>query len=173
MKFIDLTGQKFGRLTAVEKCGKDSSGKNSLWLCTCDCGGTTRATTTHLRNGHTQSCGCLGHERLISCGKATQFKPVHGLRKTRIYRIWCGMKSRCYDPNHPKYPLYGSRGIKVCEEWLHNAQAFYDWAVSHNYASDLTIDRINSDGDYEPDNCRWASIAEQNRNRKFRRKVDG
>ena len=162
LKIIDLTGLRFGRLTAVKHMGKDKSGKNTLWFCTCDCGGCTTTTTTKLRSGHTKSCGCLK----LECGKATRFPQKHGLRSTRLYRIWCGMKSRCHNPNAPKYHLYGGRGIKVCDEWFSNFLAFYDWANLNGYSDDLSIDRIDCDGNYEPCNCRWATITEQNRNRR-------
>lgn len=166
MKRLDLTGQRFGRLTAIERCGMDSSGKNSVWLCLCDCGGTTKATTTHLRNGHTQSCGCLAMERAIEGGKKTRFQTKHGASHTRAYRIWSGMKSRCYNPNAPKYHLWGGRGVTICDEWLASFQSFHDWAMANGYADNLTIDRIDCDGNYEPNNCRWVTIAEQNRNRR-------
>lgn len=166
MKRIDIVGQRFGRLTVAERAGKDTSGKNILWLCYCDCGGSTKATTGHLRSGHTQSCGCLAHERLLEGGKVTRFESSHELSRTRLYRIWSGMKARCGNPNAPKYRLYGGRGVKVCDEWLHDFKSFYEWAMEHGYGDGLTIDRVDCDGNYEPSNCRWATIAEQNKNRR-------
>lgn len=166
MKRIDLTGQKFGMLTVVEKCGKDKSGKNVLWLCECECGGITKVSTSHLRCGHAQSCGCKKRENLAVGGEQFRFRDIHGLSRTRVYRIWSGMKSRCSNPKVNKYPLYGGRGIEVCDEWMRDVCAFYEWAVSNGYADNLTIDRIDCDGNYEPGNCRWVSVAEQNRNRR-------
>lgn len=164
---IDLTGQRFGCLIVVAECGKDNTGKNTLWQCSCDCGGSTKTTTTHLRSGHTQSCGCVKHEKLIEYGKNTRFKTKHNLSFTRQYRIWSGIKNRCTNPNEPKFNLYGGRGIKVCEEWLNDFIAFYDWAMANGYADDLRIDRIDCDGNYEPNNCRWVTYTDQNRNRRF------
>lgn len=90
----------------------------------------------------------------------------HGLRNTRLYRIWAGMKNRCYNKNDPHYLRWGAKGIAVCDEWRNDFQAFYDWAMSHGYSDKLTLDRINSNGNYEPFNCRWATVKEQNRNKK-------
>lgn len=87
-----------------------------------------------------------------------------GIRNTNLYRTWLNLKNRCSNSNHPRYKDYGGRGISVCDEWRYNFQAFYDWAMSHGYRENLTLDRINNDGNYEPSNCRWTTVMEQNNN---------
>lgn len=161
----DLTGMRFGYLTVLSK---DESLKykhqtHTTWLCLCDCGNTTIVRGYCLRNGHTQSCGCLGREKRLK--SATK----HGQSETRLYAIWHAMKQRCFNPNHKNYVDYGGRGIKVCEEWKNDFQAFYDWAMANGYEESLSIDRINNDGNYEPQNCRWVTMKEQCNNRRPRK----
>ena len=162
MAIYKLEGQKFGRLTVIKRSGSDTKGKNAMWECKCDCGNTTLVTTSHLTSKHTQSCGCLKKET-VNDG---QFKKTHGQSNTRLYRIRVGMINRCYNEKNKKYHIYGGRGIAVCEEWLNSFDAFYKWAMSHSYNDNLTIDRINGDGNYEPLNCRWSTYSEQNKNRR-------
>ncbi len=161
-KFKNLTGQKFGRLTAI--CPVAKNNHNAvLWLCDCECGLDAIVEGRSLTNGLTRSCGCLNQE-------AHQLRPNrtnHGKAGTRLYRIWKKMKSRCHNPKDSDYQkYYGSRGITVCNEWSHNFQAFYDWAITNGYSDELSIDRIDNDKGYSPDNCRWATAEEQRHNQR-------
>lgn len=161
----NLMGKRFGKLTVIEKTHIDNC-RELCWICLCDCGQTTKPIrSTDLRRGCTKSCGCFRKEN--------QRKKVlkHGLEHTRIYRIWSGMRSRCYSPANRMYRCYGGRGITICDEWKDDITAFHKWAMANGYRDDLTIDRINNDGNYEPSNCRWATYSQQNKNRrKFTKK---
>lgn len=158
MKAIDLTGQKFGRLTVLER----AENKNGYvrWKCRCDCGNEKIVMSYQLRKGGTQSCGCLQKERTAEAHK------THGLYHSRLHRTWTGMKARCFNPNLKAFPYYGGRGITVCEEWKNNFQAFYDWAMSNGYEENLTLDRIDNNDNYCPENCRWVTMAKQNANKR-------
>lgn len=166
MKFIDLTDRRFGRLIAKECVGKDKAG-HKLWLCECDCGNKKIISGTCLLTENTRSCGCYNREilkgrDLIKMGFTNK---KHGLSDTRIYRIYATMKDRCYNCNRDKYSIYGGRGITVCNEWLNSFEAFYEWAINNGYQEDLSIDRKDVNGNYEPDNCRWANASTQGFNR--------
>jgi hypothetical protein len=153
MKFIDLTGQKINRLLILERV-KSKDGKNTFWKCQCNCGNIIVTTTTKIRSGHTKSCGCY----------TTDLMTTHGLSYTRLHGIWNNLKQRCFNPNSPNFKYYGGRGITVCDEWKNDFKSFYDWAMSNGYEEHLTLDRIHSNGNYEPFNCRWTTMKEQSNN---------
>lgn len=158
MKAIDITGQKFGRLTALKlhHIKKYSRSTHRYWECQCECGNKCFVAQNQLTSGKTQSCGCLQNE---------YFKSKHNLHNTRLYNIWCNIKARCTNPKHPNYNTYGNKGIIICDEWKTNFLSFYNWAVKNGYKDNLTIDRINVNGNYEPDNCRWVTRKVQGINR--------
>ena len=158
--FEDLTGQRFGRLVAISRAETIKS--TTRWYCKCDCGNTKIVTAGNLKNGTTTSCGCYALEghKMVNI--------THGDCYRRIYKMYRGTKYRCDNKNNQAYNLYGGRGIIVCPEWLGEKgyQNFLKWSMNNGYMENLTLDRIDPNGNYEPNNCRWVTIAEQQNNKR-------
>lgn len=153
----DLTGQKFGRLTVRERLRSDEKRGGVIWLCDCECGNTIEVLTKRLTSGNTKSCGCLKKE----------MHKTHGLSDTRLYKIWMKTRYKCNNPNNKRYKDYGGRGIKICDEWANDFISFYKWSMENGYEDNLTIDRIDVDGNYEPSNCRWVDNDVQAHNKRL------
>lgn len=151
----DLSGKKFGMLTVLSY--SHTANGCAHWLCKCDCGNTKTVLAGNLTSGKTRSCGCLQRKRASKSSKS------HGGSQTRLYRIWKGMKNRCCNPRAHEYENYGGRGIRVCDEWQ-SFEAFRDWALQNGYSKDLTIERKDSSGMYEPSNCVWIPLPDQGKN---------
>lgn len=163
-KALQMTGLRFERLVALKQIGKDHHG-SAIWLCRCDCGNECDVKGYKLKNGVTKSCGCLRKDRM----REKQFS--HGGAGSRLYSIWLGMKQRCYYPNADSFVRYGGRGIQVCDEWVNAFSAFREWALSNGYRDDLSIDRIDNDGSYCPNNCSWETVVVQANNRSSNRYI--
>lgn len=164
-----LLGCKFGRLTVVRRNGSDIHG-NALWDCKCDCGSPTIITTTSasLIRGHTQSCGCYKRLRSSEAHKVY----TDDTMKYLAVRKMASMKRRCFSPTEKSYPRYGGRGITICQEWLDNPKAFAEWSIANGYKPGLSIDRIDVNGPYSPDNCRWATTEQQSVNKRNNRYIE-
>ena len=152
----NLVGERYQNLVVIRYVGKTST-RHSLWECKCDCGNTIVVAQPNLRKQ--TSCGC------------TRKKRKEPLTQVRLYRIWTSMKTRCFNPNATYYHNYGGRGITVCDEWKNDFKSFYDWSMSNGYADNLTIDRIDNDRNYEPDNCQWITKSENSKKSNIERKL--
>jgi len=167
-KFIDIAGQKYGRLTAICLAIKGSRQYKPKWLFRCECGGEITIPANAVRSGNTKSCGCLSFESKSSRSRdalriAQTNQITHGRTGTRLYQTYKNMKARCYKPQNKSYKYYGGKGITMCDEWLINPQSFIDWALSNGYKDNLTIDRKDSNKNYCPDNCQFITQSEQAR----------
>lgn len=167
-KPLDLTGQRFGSLTVIERIGRTSGGK-VLWRCLCECSNDFHARADKLLGGRTISCGCRNGAKPSGHRNGTGAGPVaHGGTGTSLYRRWAALRNRCSNPNNTGYRWYGARGIKVCAEWG-NFEVFREWAIRTGFHPTLTIDRLDVDGDYTPENCAWVTRQMQIWNRRVSR----
>lgn len=161
-KFIDLTGKRFGRLIVIKRVENNFFGV-LYWLCKCDCGNFKIIRGNNLKSGKTQSCGCLQKEKAKNIGENKRKYKKEYLSLRYIFK---GIKNRCYNKKSNNYNRYGAKGISICKKWLDNPLSFCEWALQNGYKKGLTIDRINNNGKYEPNNCRWVDYTIQCRNRK-------
>ena len=158
MKIKNLINQKFNMLLVLEKYGRKNN--RVIWKCRCECGNITYLPTFALTGNHTKSCGCLKGDNFC------HIRQNHKLTNTRLYSILIDIKKRCYNSNFKYYCNYGGRGITICDNWKNDFLAFYNWSMKNGYQENLSIDRINNDGNYEPSNCRWVDRITQGNNKR-------
>ena len=184
--FIDLTGKKYGKLKVLKKSNQRTKYWSICWDCLCDCGNYIVVPGYRLRNGSKTNCGCLKKTKKVTYNaevlekkremgkRLSQSLIKHNKSNTRLYNVWISMKQRCNNPHAKHYSSYGGRGIKVCDMWQNNFSIFYDWAMKNGYNpaakyGKCTIDRIDNDKGYEPNNCRWVTNLENQRNKRSKR----
>ena len=163
-RFQNLQGQRFGKLVAIEFI-EINKNKKSVWRFKCDCGNEKNIIVSNVKNGRTSSCGCEHKKQLSNRVKK------HGYCGAKLYTIWIDMKDRCFNPNNTSYSNYGGRNIKVCNEWKHDFKTFKEWAFKNGYKEGLSIERINNNKDYSPNNCKFISFLDQNKNKRSNKYV--
>ena len=167
--FEDLTGKRFGRLVVIDRAENLKPGV-TRWNCVCDCGNKVTTNRTALVSGRSKSCGCLHKETAAKQGSASAKHGEGG--KTRLYRVWTNMKTRCQNPKNKNFERWGARGITVCDEWRDSFLAFRDWANNNGFEESLSLDRIDNNKGYSPDNCRWVTAKDQARNTRKNRIIE-